>query len=88
MAACRGWGILKAMPRQDPHMTEDSRCEELELKLAYLERANQELSDVVYRQQQAIDQLEARLGRLSDRLEAIEARPRDYTGPEEAPPHY
>lgn len=69
-------------------MTHDSRFEELELKLAYLERANQELSDVIYRQQQSMDQLEARLSRLADRLEAIEERPRDYASQEETPPHY
>jgi SlyX protein len=69
-------------------MTEDTRFDDLELKLAYLERANQELSDVVYRQQQSIDQLEARLGRLADRLQSIEERPRDYSTAEEAPPHY
>ena len=69
-------------------MTEPSRFEDLELKLAYLERANQELSDVVYRQQQSIDQLEARLARLADRLQALEQRPRDYSAQEEAPPHY
>jgi SlyX protein len=69
-------------------MSHDSRFEELELKLAYLERANQELSDVIYRQQQSIDQLEARLSRLADRLQAIEERPRDYASQEETPPHY
>ncbi len=69
-------------------MTEDTRFDDLELKLAYLERANQELSDVVYRQQQSIDQLEARLGRLADRMQSIEERPRDYSTAEEAPPHY
>lgn len=69
--------------RNDP-----GRLEDLELKLAYLERSNQELSDVVYAQQQAIDRLEARLERLVDRLQALEARPRDYTSDEEAPPHY
>lgn len=69
-------------------MADDSRCEELELKIAYLERANQELSDVIYRQQQSIDQLEARLVRLADRLQALEQRPRDHSAEEEAPPHY
>jgi len=69
-------------------MTEDIRFDDLELKLAYLERANQELSDVVYRQQQSIDQLEARLGRLADRLSSLEERPRDYSTTEETPPHY
>lgn len=69
-------------------MADESRFEDLELKLAYLEKANQELSDVLYQQQQAVDALAGRLERLADRLESLEARPRDYTLEEEAPPHY
>ena len=69
-------------------MSDDPRFEDLELKLAYLERANQELSDVIYRQQQSIDQLAARVSRLVDRLQALEQRPRDHSPEEEAPPHY
>lgn len=69
-------------------MAENSSFEDVELKLAYLERANQELSDVIYRQQQAIDQLQAGLARLADRLQAVEARPREYSEEEQAPPHY
>lgn len=67
---------------------QEQQIERLELKLAYLERGNQELSDVVYRQQQALDALAARLERLADRLQAMEERPRDYSGEEEKPPHY
>lgn len=69
-------------------MTDDARIVELELKLAYLERANQELSDVLYRQQQALDGLAGRLARLADRLESLETRPRELTNPDEPPPHY
>lgn len=69
-------------------MVEEARIVELELKLAYLERANQELSDVLYLQQQALDGLAGRLERLADRLEALEAGPREYTSAEESPPHY
>ena len=69
-------------------MPDSSRLEDLELKLAYLERSNQELSDVAYQQQQALDRLAARLERLIDRLQALEERPRDYPAAEEAPPHY
>ncbi|HUG98653.1 MAG TPA: SlyX family protein [Gammaproteobacteria bacterium] len=67
---------------------EDDRIEALESKLAFLERGHQELGDVVYRQRQALDALEARLGRLADRLQALEERPRDYDAAEEKPPHY
>lgn len=66
----------------------DERIEQLELKLAYLERGSQELSDVVYSQQQALDELVARVARLTERVQAAEERPRDYAGEEERPPHY
>lgn len=78
------------MPELQPMQDRDdaARLEDIELKLAYLERSNQELSDVVYTQQRALDRLEARLERLVDRLQNLEQRPRDYTSDEEAPPHY
>jgi uncharacterized coiled-coil protein SlyX len=69
-------------------MPDPSRLDDLELKLAYVERSNQELSDVIYRQQQALDRLAARLEQLIDRLQSLEQRPRDYTTEEESPPHY
>ena len=65
-----------------------SPIEQLESKLAYLERGTQELGDVVYRQQQELDALKARLERLVERLEAAEERSRDYVPQEERPPHY
>lgn len=67
---------------------QDDRLEELELKLAYLERANQELGDVVYRQQQALDALGARLARLAEQVRANADMGRTYTEEEEKPPHY
>jgi SlyX protein len=68
--------------------SENERLEQLESKLAYLERGNQELGDMVYRQQQAMDALTARLERLADLLQAVAERPRDYSAEEEKPPHY
>ena len=62
--------------------------ERLELKIAYLERANNELSDVVYRQQLELDQLRARVASLVDRVEAIKDSPTQYTPEQEKPPHY
>ncbi len=48
--------------------------ERIELKIAYLERANNDLSEVVYRQQQEIDALRAELGSLDvDSLSPREA---------------
>ncbi|HKE95899.1 MAG TPA: SlyX family protein [Povalibacter sp.] len=62
--------------------------ERLELKLAYLERANQELSDVVYRQQQDIDGLRAQIKELLSRIEALREEPTKYSAEQERPPHY
>jgi SlyX protein len=62
--------------------------ERVELKIAFLERANSELSDVVYRQQQELERLAARVRELSERLSSApdggEARGPD----DERPPHY
>ena len=68
-------------------MSHDARIETLEIKVAHLERALQELSDVLYRQQQRLDAHDARYQRLIDRVEAADAP----GGPDtkfEIPPHY
>lgn len=62
--------------------------ERLELKIAFLEKANTELSDVVYRQQREIAELRDRLTLLQDRLEALATQPPDYSTDDEKPPHY
>lgn len=62
--------------------------ERIELKIAYLERANTELSDVLYRQQQELDVLRGQLATLILRLEALQAQPPPYTAEQEKPPHY
>jgi uncharacterized coiled-coil protein SlyX len=68
-------------------VSHDARIESLEIKVAHLERALQELSDVLYRQQQRLDAHEARYQQLLDRVEAGDPP----AGPEakfEIPPHY
>jgi SlyX protein len=62
--------------------------ERLELKLAFLERANQELSDVVYRQQQELEDLRTRVALLVARVESLKAGETTYTPEQERPPHY
>jgi uncharacterized coiled-coil protein SlyX len=64
--------------------------EGIEIRIAFLERANQELSDVVFRQQREVDALRTQLGTLLSRLDASAAQPdeRPYTLEEEKPPHY
>jgi SlyX protein len=62
--------------------------ERLELKLAFLERANAELSDVVYRQHKEIEELRAGLRALAEKLESRQS-PEPVRRPEdERPPHY
>lgn len=62
--------------------------EQFELKLAYLERSVQDLSDVVYRQQQEIEGLRVLLQALGARVEAMKAEPAPWTPEQERPPHY
>ncbi len=66
----------------------DETVERLELKLAFLERSNQELSDVVYRQQQEIEALRLQLREMVGRIEALREEPTGYTAEQERPPHY
>lgn len=72
-------------------MMETTRVEALEIKCAHLERAVQELSDVVYRQQQQIDRVLQRNQDLARQIEALEAASdvAGEAGPRaEIPPHY
>ena len=64
--------------------------ERLETKIAFLESANAELSDVVYSQRKELDVLKMRLAALTARLDAGpgEGGGRPYSLEEEKPPHY
>ena len=62
--------------------------ERLETKIAFLESANVELSDVVYRQSQEIQVLRTRLDALAQRVEAAQTPETVRTPEEERPPHY
>jgi uncharacterized coiled-coil protein SlyX len=68
-------------------MSEARRIEAIEIKLAHLERALQELSDVVYRQQQELRQALELSRQLRRQLVEVENRAGD-TGAVEIPPHY
>jgi SlyX protein len=61
--------------------------EQLEVKIAYLEQANAELSDVVYRQGQELESLRTQLSELLRRLDALQT-PALSSPPDEIPPHY
>jgi SlyX protein len=64
------------------------QIEQIEIKIAYLEQANAELSDVVYRQQQELDQLRARLLAITTKLETTQPPTTEYKLEDEKPPHY
>ena len=63
--------------------------EQVEIKIAFLEHANAELSDVVARQQRDIDALRAQITALAARLQALhESAGTTPTAADERPPHY
>jgi uncharacterized coiled-coil protein SlyX len=62
--------------------------EQIETKIAFLERANAELSDVVFRQHREIEALRARVDALVDRFEAAQSTEPARGPEEERPPHY
>jgi SlyX protein len=62
--------------------------ERLELKLAFLERANAELSDVVYRQHKELEGLREGLRVLAEKLDARQSTDVVRRPEDERPPHY
>jgi uncharacterized coiled-coil protein SlyX len=70
-------------------MTSDA-LERIETKIAFLESANAELSDVVFRQHREIEVLRAQLQALVERVGAIrsEGGGEERTPEDERPPHY
>jgi uncharacterized coiled-coil protein SlyX len=62
--------------------------EQLEIKIAFLERANADLGDVVFRQHQDIETLRAQIAGLAARIDAAQADTTERTPEEERPPHY
>jgi SlyX protein len=66
----------------------DATLERIETKIAFLERANSDLSEQVFRQHQEIGALSIRLRELTERLHAALSEARQRTPDEERPPHY
>ena len=62
--------------------------EQIEIRIAYLEKANTDLSDVVYRQRLELEALRNRLSELLGKFEAAQSQPTNYSPEDEKPPHY
>ncbi len=69
-------------------MNDAARLEALEFKCAHLERAVQELSDVLYQQSQRLDEVVQRNRQLREQLEMLENRAGEPAPGVEIPPHY
>ena len=68
--------------------TMDDRLVEIETKAAYQEHTIAELNDVIYRQQQQIDQLELICKALSDRMQDMNESATTEKIGHEKPPHH
>ena len=79
------------MSRNEPSEPHRERCdpalETIEIKIAFLERANTELSDVVFRQQLELKALQRALEALAERVR-MDAAPPVSEPADERPPHY
>lgn len=67
---------------------DNERLELIETRLAFQEQAIQELSDTVYRQEQAISALEAALELLRNRVGELAESVPEADSDDEPPPHY
>jgi SlyX protein len=67
-------------------METENRFIDLEMKIAHLEKSNDDLSDTVYRQQQQMDLLKKQLDALTNQVKAGGGQ--DIRGANEKPPHY
>jgi SlyX protein len=62
--------------------------ERIETKIAFLESANAELSDVVFRQSREIEALRAQIQALAERVGSMRSEEGARTPEDERPPHY
>ncbi len=69
-------------------MTDDSRFESLEIRIAHLERSLQQLSDAMYLQQRELERVIERNRQLLAELDSSGAPDSDAATRIERPPHY
>jgi uncharacterized coiled-coil protein SlyX len=62
--------------------------EQIQTRMAFLERANAELGEVVFQQQKEIRALKARIAEVLQRLAAAHSTQEERTAEDERPPHY
>ena len=84
---CHAGALEVALGVERAAVDNATRLEAVEFKVAHLERAVQDLSDVAYRQQQQLDAVLAAHQRLRQQLEEFDGRTGDAS-PVEIPPHY
>jgi uncharacterized coiled-coil protein SlyX len=66
----------------------DETLEQIQTKIAFLERAAAELSDVVFRQDREIQALHVKVKSLADRLSGAQSDESPRSPEQERPPHY
>jgi len=66
----------------------NDRTTEIEIKLAHLEQALNDMSDVLYAQQSDLDKLNRLNDALQQRLFSLEGESEEAKGKNEKPPHY
>ena len=67
---------------------DETRLNNIEMKLAHHEMTLEELHQVIYSQQKTIDKLEVLLTSLTKRLQEAMGDGTEIRGPDEKPPHY
>ncbi len=79
--------MSRTSPAEPTREPSDPALETIEIKIAFLERANADLSDVVFRQQLELRGLRRALEALAERVRNDPTEP--MTAPvDERPPHY
>lgn len=73
---------------QNGDVIHDDSLEQVQSKIAYLEQAVAELSDVVFRQHKEIGALQLQLTTLKERLDSARSEDTARTPEQERPPHY